>query len=137
MAKIVQDFWIISENGIVLYHRKFSDDIDEQLFGGLLTALQSFAEELLNEGITSFEIQGTRFSIKKKNRILFIADSAKATKEKKVMNELDTISRKFFETYPHDIVERWDGDTTPFKYFGEQIEDSLQNTIQKFQEAFW
>ncbi|KKM72420.1 hypothetical protein LCGC14_1420660, partial [marine sediment metagenome] len=39
MAKLIQDIWILAESGIVLFHRVFNKQIDAQLFGALMTAL--------------------------------------------------------------------------------------------------
>ena len=137
LVKVLQDFWILSDGGIVMYHRMYDEKMDEQLFGGLLTALHSFAEELSSEGLTSFDMHDKRFTMKKKNTYLFVANSSKRIKEKKVMAELEKISQKFFNSYSEDILNNWDGDVGIFANFDKEIEDSLEETIKKFQKAFW
>ena len=85
MGKILQDVWIINGiSGIVLFHRAFDKDMDAQLFGGLMSALNSFSEILVKEGLTSFELSKKRFAIFKKKKILFIGN----TGERKTSNLL-------------------------------------------------
>ncbi len=137
MSKVLQDIWILIESGIVLYHRRFDENMDDQLFGGLMAALNSFAEELVHKGLSNFELQDKRYTLLKKNSILFIANSAKKVKEKKVMQEMLFIANKFFDLYSEDILLNWDNDVSVFMNFEKEIEDSLEETIKKFQDAFW
>ncbi len=111
--------------------------MDDQLFGGLMAAINSFVEELIKDGLSSFELQNKRFSILKRNSIIFIAVSSKKIKEKKVLEELQLIAKKFFELYSEDIMTVWDNDTSRFLNFEKEIQSSLEETIKKFQDAFW
>jgi hypothetical protein len=136
MVKLLQDLYIISDGGIVLYHRVFDEKLDEQLFGGLMTALNSFAEELTNEGLSNFELQEKRYTLIRRNDILFVANSSNKIKAKKVIEELESIVFRFFELYS-EILTTWQGNVAIFFDFEKEIEDSLEGTIQKFQKAFW
>jgi hypothetical protein len=111
--------------------------MDDQLFGGLIAAINSFVEELIEDGLSSFELQEKRYSFLKMNNAIFIADSSKKIKEKKVQEELALIAKKFFELYSEDIIAVWDNDTSKFSNFGKEIENSLEDTIRRFQDAFW
>jgi hypothetical protein len=135
--KILQDIWILSEGGIVLFHRTYTEDLDEQLFGSMLSALNSFAEEITEEGLSNFELKNRRYTILKNNNLIFIANSSKKIKEKKVINELTDISNKFFELYPQEVIDNWDYEVNIFKKFEDQIEESLEETIHRFRNAFW
>ena len=135
-SKVIQDLWILSESGIVLFSRVYNPKISEQLFGALMTALNSFAGELASGGLTSFELKSIRFTLIKTRTLIFVANSSKNIKEKHVIDELKRISDKFFELYG-DILETWDSDVSQFSGFEGQIEDSLEETIKKLQKAFW
>ena len=135
--KILQDIWILSEAGIVLFHRIYDEKIDNQLFGSLLSALNSFAEEVVKDGLSNFELQNKRFTFFKKQNLIFIANSSKKLKEKKVMEELEDLAEKFFESYPPQILDNWDNDISIFRDFETQIKDSLEDTIDRFRQAFW
>lgn len=137
LVKVLQDIWILTENGIVLFHRVFNEKVDDQLFGGLMAALNSFAEELVKTGLSNFELQNKRYTIIKKNNILFIANSSKNVKEKKVAEELNTIIARFFELYPLEILKNWDHDVSIFSDFEKEIKSSLEETVKKLQDAFW
>ncbi|TFF87277.1 MAG: hypothetical protein EU550_03535 [Promethearchaeota archaeon] len=138
MTKLLQDIWVlIQDSGVVLYHRVFDEKVDVQLFGGLMSALNSFAEVLSKEGLTSFELSSKKFSILKRKNILFIGNAPKDVKDRKIVEELNNIADKFFEIYGRDISEYFDGDITVFKDFENKIKNSLEDTIKKFEKAFW
>lgn len=93
-----------------------------------MSALNLFAEQLSNGGITNFELSNLRFTIIKRNRFIFVANSSNKSKEKKVLNELSRISDKFFELYSEEVLEKWDNDINIFASF----KDSLEETTKKF-----
>ncbi len=135
-TKVIQDLWILTDGGIVLFSRVFNPKVNEQLFGALMTALNTFATELSSGGLSSFELSSIRFTIMKHDRSMFVCNSSKKVKEKHVIDELRRISERFIELYSDDL-EDWDGDLNIFDGFEEHIEDSLEETIKKFQKAFW
>ncbi len=137
MEKIIQDIWVLNDAGAVLFHRVFDKKIDEQLIGALMSALNIIAEELESGGLSSFEIKDKKYIIIKKLGISFIVNTPKKIKEKKVKEELTKIVDKFFTLYPKEFFNNWDNDVSIFADFESQIKDSLQDTIDKFEKAFW
>lgn len=137
MAKLIQDLWILAESGVALYHRVFDKNLDPHIFGGLMTALNSFAEQLAKGGLSNFEFGDKRFSIIKKNNLLFIVNSSKKYKPKRVFQELEIIVEKFSKLYPKEFIANFSGDVKVFLDFEKEIEDSLDETIRKFQKSFW
>jgi len=137
MVKLIQDIWILAESGVVVFHRVYDEHLDAQLFGGLMTALNSFAEKLSKGGLTNFELNSKRFIVIKRKTFLFIANSSKTFKIKKVVQELESIANRFFEIYPEDVLFNFDGNIKQFDDFEKEIENSLQETIRKFQKALW
>ncbi len=136
MGNVLQDIWVLSDSGLVLFHRTFDEKIDEQLFGALMTALNTFAEELSKGGLSNFELSDKRFTILKKYNLIFIATSDNKVKHKKIEVELALIAQKFYSQY-FLILENWDGEITHFVNFGKEIEDSLELDVEKFHEAFF
>lgn len=136
MAKVIQDLWILTEGGIVIFKRVFDANVNAQLFGGLMSALHSFAQELASGGLTNFELSDVRFTILKSiaqaKSFLFIANSSKKIKEKKVQEELKKISDRFFEKYPDIDWDNWDGGIDIFENFEDNISDTLEDPIKKF-----
>ena len=137
MAGVLQDIWILSDAGTVVFHRVYDEKMDTQLFGALMSALNSFAEEIAQGGLSNFDLSDMHFTIMKKNDFLFVANSSKKTKAKKVEEELQVIVDKFFKTYPKEVLENWEGEVDVFTNFEEKIESSLKETIKKFEKAFW
>jgi len=129
--------WVISEGGIVVFSRVYEETLDEQLFGALLTALNSFAEEIAQEGLSNFELGEMRFTILKRSHFIFIANSDKKIKPKKVLQELQAVMEKFFMVYSKETIENWDNDVSVFSNFDKEIEDSLDDPIKKMEKAFW
>jgi len=135
--KILRDMWIVSEGGIVVFSRVYEKTLDEQLFGALLTALNSFAEEITTGGLSNFELSDMRFTILKRAQFVFIANSDKKNKPKKVLQELRNVMDKFFTLYSKEAIENWDNDVSMFSTFDKEIEDSLDDPIKKMEQAFW
>ena len=79
--KVLQDIWILSEAGIVVFNRVFDPKVNEQLFGALMSALNSFAENLVQGGPMSFELSSVRYTTIRKQNFLFIANSSKKIKQ--------------------------------------------------------
>ncbi|MFX1275242.1 MAG: hypothetical protein ACFFBP_11290 [Promethearchaeota archaeon] len=133
MGKIIQDIWILTKTGISVYNRVYDPEkLDQQLFAMLMSAINSFADEVYIGGISSFELSDKKFSIIKHNDFLFVANSDPKVKCKKVVNELEAISEKFFKAYPHNVLENWDGDVSIFDNFEDHIQDSVQKKLNNF-----
>lgn len=137
MVKILQDIWILLKNGVVLYQRTFNTDLDPQLFGGFMSALNSFASQLNRDGLSSFEMGNKKFYFLKREQLTYIANAGKDVKPKKVMEELVTIADKFENLFPKEIIDTWDGNLNFFEGFQKYIDDSLEETIDRFRNAFW
>jgi len=114
VLKALEDLWILTETGITLYTKAKEGKINEQLFGALMSAINSFAEGM--GGLSSLEISKKRVSIIKKKEFLFIASSLLKTKEKRVLKELEEVSKKFFEKYSEKL-KNWDMDISIFSDF--------------------
>ena len=136
MTKIIQDIWILDDNGIVLFNRVFDEQMEAQLFGGLMSALNSFAQQLSDGGLKNFEISNKRFTLIKKRGFLFIANSSKKFKEKKVTLQLEVIAQKFNNQYPDDFFKGWDNDVNVFIDFKNEIENALEDPVKKFWDGF-
>ncbi|TET08288.1 MAG: hypothetical protein E3J83_04000 [Candidatus Atribacteria bacterium] len=129
--------WIISEGGIVVFSRVYEEMLDDQLFGALLTALNSFAEQIAQDGLSNFELGNKRFTILKRAHFIFIANSDKKIKPKKALQELRSVMDKFFTVYSKETINNWDNDVSIFSNFDNEIEDSLDDPIKKMEKAFW
>jgi hypothetical protein len=123
-------------DGTVLFKRVFEEKLNEQLFGGFMSALETFASQLDNHGLSSFEIGSKRFILKKDQGNFFVANFDKKVNPKKAQEELEGVSRKFMSTYQVDLMT-FRGNVETFKGFDKQIQDSLEEVVSKFQASFW
>lgn len=126
MGKVLRDLYILTQGGTTVYSRVIDPRVNPQLFGALMSALNTFAEKLTEEGMSDFELSQIRFSIIKRNDFLFVASSSKKVKTKKILEELRDISDKFFELYPVETLKKWDSDVGLFDTFENAIKDSLE-----------
>ena len=126
MAKVVQDLWILSDGGHLLYKRIYDEKIDAQMYGSLMSALSSFAQKIIDGGLKSIELDFIRFTVLKVNDFLFVANSAKKIKERKVQDELRYISNKFFKLHSLNwLKHEWDNKLHYFQEFGKEIKSSF------------
>lgn len=133
MTKVIQDIWILTQTGTVVFKRVFNSKVNAQLFGGLMSALNSFANELASGGLTNFELSSIRFTILKNNDFLFVCNAEKKIKEKRLHEEMKKIAEKFFNLYPIEWFENeWDGDINMFANFEKEIESALEDPMKKF-----
>ena len=125
LPRTLIDFWVLTDNGIVLYSKVSDQKVNPQLFGALMSALNKFAEKLTDGGISNFEMSDLRFVIIKRRKFLFIGSSSNKTKEKKVIDDLLLISDQFFELYAEALIN-WDNNVETFSDFGDHIEQFLE-----------
>ena len=94
MKPIFEDLWVLTSSGVVVFDHVVDVQLKSQLFGALMSALNSFAEQLAEGGLSNFELSEKRFIIMKKNDFLFVASTTKKVKEKTVIDQLDNISSR-------------------------------------------
>lgn len=117
MLQHIDDFWILKDSGIVLYHYQSYEEVDKNLFGAITIALNSYADILSKGGLSSFQFITKMFTFIKKSDIIFVAKSSVKAKEKKVKQELNEIAEKFFGYYSEDFLNEWKGNTSVFSDF--------------------
>ncbi|MFW9971433.1 MAG: hypothetical protein ACFFDF_14660 [Candidatus Odinarchaeota archaeon] len=123
--KVLQDIWILEKSGIVIFHREFDKTVSPQLFGAMMSALDMFAEQLIEGGLSNFDLKDTRFTLIKKLNLIFVATSSKRYKQKKVNKELEKISEKFINLYSEEL-KSFQGKIGAFGDFIYKIEASLE-----------
>ena len=128
--KVLQDVWILYNSGIVVFYRVFKESVSPQLFGAMMSALNTFSEQLSDGGLSNFELNNKRFAIIKKSDILFVANSSKQFNKKKSNRELEKISKKFLKLHSKDL-EKYQGRTGAFSNFKDEIEDSLEENTEE------
>ncbi|TKJ19782.1 MAG: hypothetical protein CEE43_14365 [Promethearchaeota archaeon Loki_b32] len=129
MGKVIRNLWILAESGVTLFNRTIDPTVGPQVFGGLMSALNTFAETLSEGGMSHFELSSVRFTIVKNNNFLFVANSSNEIKSKKILNELKNISKNFFIVYPEETIKNYYKNIRVFADFTNHISDSLEEII--------
>jgi hypothetical protein len=117
------------KSGIVVFHRAFSESVSPQLFGAMMSALNTFSEQLTDGGLSNFELNNKRFTIIKKSNLIFVANSSKQFNQKKVNREIEKISKKFVKLYSKEL-ENYQGRIGAYSQFKEKIEDALEDNSE-------
>lgn len=136
MGKILQDLWILTESGTVLFSRVFEEKMDDQLFGSLLSALNMFANEIAEGGISSFELSSKKYALMRLNELLFVGNGGRKAKEKRLMAEIEKVAQRFFKKYGENVLKSWDNDVNQFLGFKNIINDTLEDPVEKFWDGF-
>lgn len=137
MGKFIRDVWILFQEGTVIFKRVFDEKVDAQLFGGFMSALNAFATQISDKGMSSFDLGDKNFFIHKENNLLFIVNCEKKVNKKDSAKELDSIVKKFQKLYPKAIFDNWDGNISRFDAFKKEIEESLDLPVQRLKDALW
>ena len=128
--KVLQDVWILHKSGVVVFHRPFKESVSPQLFGAMMSALNTFSEQLSDGGLSNFELNKKRFTIIKRSNLIFVANSSKQFNQKKISRELEKISKKFLKLYSKDL-ENYQGRIGAYSQFKEKIEDALEDNTEQ------
>lgn len=126
---MLQDIWILEKSGIVIFHRVFDKSVSPQMFGAMMSALNMFAEQLTEGGLSNFELNNKRFTIIRKGELLFIANSSNKINHKKVDKQLGKVSKKFLKLYS-DKLKSFKGEIGAFSEFKEMIKDTLEDKTE-------
>ena len=124
MLTYIDDFWILKDSGIVIFHYQSKDEVDKNLFGAITIALSTYADILSKGGLESFQFITKKFTFLKKNDLIFVAKSPIKTKDSHIKQELHEISDKFFKKYSDDFLNNWKGNIRNFTNFEKIIDSS-------------
>ena len=138
MVQVIRDLWVLTEYGTVLFSRIFEEKLNPDLFGAFMSAIMGFSKELNSKGgLTNFILIDTQYTIFKNRNLMFVGNSAVDTKRKKINNELKIISEKFFNKYSQEFIENYKGKVSIFDGFIKEIDNSLENPIDRIKKSLW
>lgn len=105
-------------------------DINPNLFGAMMSALNNYANMISEGGMMGFELKQQQIHIFKHLNLLFVASCSKKEKEKKILTTLEEISVKFIDKFQKlfekgDFMTAWDGEVSQFSNFGVDIKGYL------------
>lgn len=143
---MINELFVLNTGGQVIYswhHDEQEEESKDDLVGGFLSALNSFATMERGEDIKSLKLKETQIIFERleelEQHLTFVA----TTKSEELIELIHSIVHKIMDTFTAKYEERldrpFDGDITPFKEFDENINeifmayglDVLESTIEK------
>ncbi|MFX0070173.1 MAG: hypothetical protein ACFFAO_03695 [Candidatus Hermodarchaeota archaeon] len=134
MEKIIDDLWIITNDGLVIFTSS-EHTFDDNLFGAFLTAINIFVKEISNDMLRMFEISDKRYILVKERNLMFVASSYIGINEDLIKEKMNLIIERFLKLYPRDFFEKWNHDTNKFLNFEIEMDNINQNRIEKLLKA--
>ncbi len=113
---IIDEIWIITENGLTLYNQQFLDEGSADLFGGFVSAINAFASEIGMEEVRV--IKGKNFKLTlahyQDHRVSFVCRTPLDQNEDHIYEYLSFLKGKFVEYFGKEIKD-WKGSLDDFK----------------------
>ena len=135
MDNVIDDLWIVSNDGIVLFSNN-DHTFDDNLFGAFLSAINSFVKEFSNDMLRNFEISDKRYVLIKEQNLLFVASTSNSVSDKSLKIQMNQIIERFLQLYPQEFFKTWNYDTNEFEKFELETETLPSNDLEEFLEAF-
>lgn len=137
-VRVIDEIWIINANGITLFNLSKDERIDPQLFGGFISAIESFIISLGYKEINAMSLGESKITFYHgEQNIMFISRSGKKIKDKLIIKGLKLVEQKFIEHYQETLI-KWNGDPEIFTKFGEIIKEIFEDNPEKIVEkSLW
>ena len=132
MENVIDDLWIVSNDGIVLFSNN-DHTFDDNLFGAFLSAINSFVKEFSNDMLRNFEISDKRYVLIKEQNLLFVASTSNNVSDKSIKIQMNQIIERFLQLYPQEFFKTWNYNTNEFEKF--EVEVLPTNDIERLLEA--
>jgi hypothetical protein len=137
MKDILQDIMIINFDGKTLACKIINFLDIKEFVGMLIRALSSFAQEIHEVGLYSFEFANLRFDLFKRNQIIFVGTTDKKVKQRTALKELKKVADDFFNQYPAELLSKLNGDLSIFSKFEKKLAISKKDQLLEFISSHW
>jgi len=120
----VSEIWIITEAGIPLFNRSEDEKVNVLLFGGFLSAIQTFIKTSFHEDKLDRLVLGDsklNFFHNEKHFIFIVIRTHKKVKDKEIDKTLELINDLFISNYQEKLAHNVT-DMTEFSDFNEILE---------------
>ncbi len=115
---VLSDFWIITETGVEIFSHSPGLEVNLTLFGGFISALQTFSQEVIKKRMDAFLIGGLRYSFyfEKEKNFFILGRSEISEPEKSVDYILKQVYDRFHQEFGKRL-QKFTGDVTGFQNF--------------------
>ncbi|OLS15139.1 MAG: hypothetical protein RBG13Loki_1235 [Promethearchaeota archaeon CR_4] len=134
----IDEFYIITETGNCIYSKSRTADIDQTLFAGFMTALNTFSNQLARDNLNAFSLGKSKYFIVNANKLLFVARTDIKEKEKSMQKTLEEMQEIFFKRFKSDkFAGKWDGDVSIFTILDADYARFLLDPEEKMKSSIW
>ena len=103
---MIHTVWILNRDGICLIDRNYSNmDIDKTLFGGFVTAIESFSERLTSRPVDSIVMGDLKILYVLGEKIVVAIAIDLEDNEKEIRRKVDELKSAFLKIYDIDLFE--------------------------------
>ncbi|MBD3230200.1 MAG: hypothetical protein GF329_18625 [Candidatus Lokiarchaeota archaeon] len=144
--KDINGIYIITEEGKILFNHELyiqgSDMIDSSLFSNFVLSIQQFSKTIGEKQANRIELGKSKVFISKdkEKKIIFVVRSSKSANNKKMLNNLKQIQKKFIKKFDSKVIERYDPDKIKmyiYNLFITEVEKIIKGDLDKnFSEFF-
>ena len=126
----VKEVWIFVETGVEIFNYAPETQLDPELLGGFLSALQSFSLELSKQTLNAMMIGDDRYVFLRRQEAKFyiLGRASLKSNETKIEKTLKFIADRFEKEYKPHLVN-FAGNVVPFRSFMEILEHIDFDTI--------
>lgn len=108
MEKGLQDVWVLSTSGAVLFSRVTDKELNDEMLIALLNTLNMFTKEYLDDAdLSGFDLSSRHFTVIRRGKILFAASSVKKLSAEVIVEQLKIVSERFYELYSDILVNEF------------------------------
>lgn len=132
----IEEVWVIEDSGICLFNQSVGK-VDETLFSGFLSSLQTFIQTIGEDKLKKIEMGNSKITIYNLTdyKIFIVLKSEKKTNDKFLEKKIKDISNKFVLKYGSHVVEQQikhlPYNTSIFQDFREDLKEMFEEKIDK------
>lgn len=136
MIKYLQDLWILTDNGINIFTKEGSRQIDEVVLAAFNSAVRNFFQVMFDETLQRFTSDKFEYKILGKRNLLFVATFSLKNKEKTALSELNYIAERFCEQYSAQKIQTWNHDMHEFDDFQIEVKTKTELLGEKIDQLW-
>ncbi len=134
----INEFYIITESGTCIFSKSRTAEIDQSLFAGFMTALNSFSKQMTQDNINAFSLGKSKYIIVSSNHLLFVARIDLKEKDKEVQKHLMEMRDIFFKRFNKDMFSgQWNGNVSVFNALSDDYARFLLDSEEKMKSSIW
>lgn len=123
--QFIKDLWIVFSTGEVIFDYVSETNMDPYIFGGMVSALHSYSERLLDGCLDCFEYGDNCFQLMMVRDLLFVVNCPRTLDEGLITQNLKRIAQKFFKTYTEQVIKQYNLNPNKFSNFEEHIKEYI------------